>query len=303
VTSVAEMLPRALTPMMKVDTHAPRGLPLVNLDTGMMETLLMNLAVNARDAMPNGGTISITAKAVAITAAEAASKPEARAGEFVCLSVRDTGTGIPPEVLPRIFEPFFTTKPVGKGTGLGLATVYGIVKQHQGWIEVQSKVDQGTVFQVYLPALPAKKPAPPVAEPNKQTRGRETILVVDDEPDLRELVTQVLESDGYHILSAGSGEEAMEIWSKREGPVHLLLTDMVMPDGLTGRKLAERLKSDDSGLKVIYTSGYSAGIPGNGLTSDEEEHFLPKPYRPATLLRLVRDHLDRRGAEKAPTAA
>jgi CheY-like chemotaxis protein len=260
----------------------------------MMETLLMNLAVNARDAMPEGGILSLAAAAVTLDPAEAGSTQDSRSGQFVRLSVSDTGSGIPPEVLPRIFEPFFTTKPIGKGTGLGLATVYGIAKQHHGWVEVQSQVNHGTAFHVFLPVLPASEPrkTPPPTSPAKPA-ARETILVVDDEPDLRELVAQVLESGGYKVVSAGSGAQALEKWDQRLGDIHLLLTDIVMPDGLTGRKLADRLRSEDPRLRVIFTSGYSAGLPGTELANVEARSFLAKPYRPATLLRFVRDCLDR----------
>ncbi len=292
--AVAEMLPRVLTPMTKVNAAAAAGLPLVSADGAMMETLLMNLSVNARDAMPDGGRLDITAEAVTLDGTVASSNPEARTGQFVRLSVKDTGSGIPPEILPRIFEPFFTTKPVGKGTGLGLATVYGIVKQHQGWVEVHSQVNRGTTFDIFLPALAAhaarQSPAPSKA--SLPGYPDETILVVDDEPDLRELVVQVLESAGYRVLSAGSGTQALEQWASRSADIHLLLTDIVMPDGLTGCKLASRLQSEDPRLRVIYTSGYTAGMPGTELANVDTQNFLPKPYRPAALLRIVRECLD-----------
>jgi two-component system NtrC family sensor kinase len=305
--AIVEMMPRVLTPAIKVDAHAAPGLPLINADAAMIETLLMNLAGNARDAMPEGGIFSISAAPFTLGPAEVSSNAEARAGQFVRLSVSDTGCGIPPEILPRIFEPFFTTKPIGKGTGLGLATVYGIARQHEGWVEVQSKVNLGTSFHVFLPALAASEPrktAPPASVPTRPT-GRETILVVDDEPDLRDLVSQVLESGGYHVLSAGSGAQALEQWAKHPGDIHLLLTDIVMPDGLTGRKLADQLLSEDPRLRVIFTSGYSAGQPGTELANVEARSFLAKPYRPAALLRIVRECLDRPVAspDKAQQAA
>jgi two-component system NtrC family sensor kinase len=292
--SIAEMMPRFLTPTIKVHAHIAAGLPLVSADAAMMETLLMNLAVNARDAMPGGGILNIAASSLTLGSAEVSSNPDARAGQFVRLSVSDTGSGIPPEVLPRIFEPFFTTKPVGKGTGLGLATVYGIARQHHGWVEVQSRVNHGTSFHIYLPALSASEPrkTPPPISRAKPSAARETILVVDDEPDLRELVAQVLETGGYKVISAGSGAQALEQWAKHRGEIHLLLTDIVMPDGLTGRKLANQLQSEDPRLRVIFTSGYNAGQPGTELATIEPRNFLAKPYRPATLLQLVRDCLD-----------
>jgi two-component system, cell cycle sensor histidine kinase and response regulator CckA len=291
---VAEMLPRVLTSAVEVEVRMPEGLPCVSGDTPMMETLLMNLAVNARDAMAEGGKLSIAAELVTFTAGEPSANPETRAGDFIRLSVSDTGSGIPPEVLPRIFEPFFTTKPVGKGTGLGLATVYGIVKQHQGWVEVRSQVNFGTAFHIFLPASAGRQARQTAPPPKPATPGavRETILVVDDEPDLRDLVTQVLESGGYHVVSAGCGAEALEQWAKRKADIHLLLTDIVMPDGLTGSKLAARLQAEDPRLRVLFTSGYSAGMPGTELANVDERHFLAKPYRPATLLRVVRECLD-----------
>jgi len=293
-SAVASITPRIVTPTMEVAAHAPPGLPLVSADGAMLETLLVNLAVNARDAMPEGGKLSILAAPVTLGQAEAASNPDARAGEFVRLSVSDTGSGIPPEILPRIFEPFFSITPIGRGAGLGLATVYGIVKQHQGWIEVQSQVNQGTTFHIFLPVLAAGEPCqtPPAPEPAKPALSHETILVVDDEPDLRDLVTQVLESGGYDVISAGSGAEALEQWAKCQRNVHLLLTDIVMPDGLTGRQLASRLQAENPALRVLYTSGYTAGVPGTELANIEERNFLPKPYRPSTLLRVVRQCLD-----------
>jgi nitrogen-specific signal transduction histidine kinase/CheY-like chemotaxis protein len=295
LATVWDILPRILTERVKVTLHAPPGLPDISADGAMLETLIMNLAFNARDAMPEGGQLSITAEAVELPAA-ADSNPEAHAGQFVRLTVSDTGTGIPPEDLPRIFDPFFTTKPVGKGTGLGLATVYGIAQQHHGWVEVRSEVGVGTTFLVFIPALLAARPPQPAAKPpppETAGTGRETILVVEDEPDLRDLVAQVLESRDYRVLTAASGAKALETWSRREGDIHLLLTDMVMPDGLTGRKLAEKLTGEDPRLRVIFTSGYSAGMPGTDLDNVEEGSFLPKPYRSSTLLQIVRDCLDR----------
>ena len=185
--------------------------------------------------------MKVFADTVEIGADAARANPEMRPGRFVRLTVADTGCGIAPEVLPRIFEPFFTTKPVGKGTGLGLAAVYGIARQHHGWVEVQSKVNEGATFHVLIPAIasvkPAQNPAPP--KPGGSTGGGETILVVEDDPDLRDLVSQILESCGYKVVSAGSGAEALETWAKCRADIHLLLTDMMLPDGFSGRNLAE----------------------------------------------------------------
>jgi PAS domain S-box-containing protein len=305
MTAVSEMLPRVLTPMIEVEVHAQADLPDMCADAGMLETLLMNLAVNARDAMPEGGSLKVSADMVEIAADAPRANPEMRQGRFVRLSVADTGCGIVPEILPRIFDPFFTTKPVGKGTGLGLATVYGIARQHHGWVEVQSKVNEGTTFHVLIPAIasvkPAQKPIPP--KPGGSAGGGETILVVEDDPDLRDLVSQVLESCGYKVVSARSGAEALETWAKCRADIRLLLTDMKLPDGFTGQNLAARLTSDNPRLRVVFTSGYSAGMPGTKLATVEQRHFLAKPYRPATLLEVVRRCLDEPLSEMASAAA
>jgi two-component system cell cycle sensor histidine kinase/response regulator CckA len=294
LATIADTLPRLLTSGIKLEAHAASDLPSVCTDAGMMDCLLMNLALNSRDAMPEGGQLSITAELVTFSAAEVSSHPQRRVGDFVRLSVSDTGAGIPPEILPHIFEPFFTTKSDSQSAGMGLATVYGIVKHHQGWLEVQSKVNHGTTFLIYLPVWAGDESghAAHVAEPKEPAGSRETILVVDDEPDLRDLLSQVLETDGYQVLSAASSSEALDQWAKRHGDIQLLLTDIVMPDGLSGRKLADRLRSEDPRLRVIFTSGYTAGQAGTELANLEERHFLPKPYRPNTLLRVVRECLD-----------
>lgn len=220
---------------------------------------------------------------------------EARSGHFVCLRVTDTGSGIEPRILNRIFEPFFTTKEVGKGTGLGLATVYGIIKQHEGWIEVQSELTHGTTFEIYLPVTIANK-----AQISSETisraaiGGNETILVVEDEPALRELVVNILKLYGYFVFEAESGPEALDLWVKHRKKIDLVLTDLVMPEGISGRDLAERLQAENPELKVIYTSGYSPGMAGKDIALLEGFNFLPKPYPPSRLAQMVRECLDAR---------
>jgi PAS domain S-box-containing protein len=266
---------------------------LIKADKSMMEQVLLNLVVNARDAMPKGGQLSIKISALKITANQRTYRSEARAGEFVCLTVADTGCGIDPENLRRIFEPFFTTKEVGKGTGLGLATVYGIINQHQGWIEADSELGKGATFRVYLPlardgvAATDEKPAPAVVR-----GGNETILVVEDEAALRELVCRVLESHGYKILEAETGVKALEIWQTNKKKIDLLLTDLVMPDRLNGRELADALRADRPKLKVIFTSGYSEDVIGKDFVLKRGLHYLQKPYDPQKLAQTVRDCLD-----------
>jgi len=294
VNGISKMLERLLGAPIALEFVPAPSLPAVSSDVGMIEQVLLNLAVNARDAMSSGGRLTIRTAARTISENEAQRNPEARAGSFVCLSVSDTGCGIATEILPRIFEPFFTTKAAGKGTGLGLATVYGIVKQHQGWIEVESRVGQGTRFDTFLPA--SSKPATAKAQPvaSAATRGgRETILLAEDEPALRRLAARVLQNLGYEVLEAGSGVEAIQVWEQYGRKVDLLLTDLVMPDGLTGRELAKKMQSKESTLKVIYTSGYSPETAETAFVFREGTNFLQKPYHPRKLAETVRSCLDR----------
>jgi CheY-like chemotaxis protein len=263
---------------------------LVSADIGMVEQLLLNLIVNARDAMPQGGSIIITTEAVSIDASHAETHPEAQTGEFVCIAVGDTGTGIYPEYLPRIFEPFFTTKEAGKGAGFGLATVHGIVKQHRGWIEVTSQVGTGTTFKIFLPASAsnaAKKSTPQTkAIP---ARGCEKILLVEDDADVRMVTRGFLEGSGYKIWEAANGLEALNVWKANASQIDLLLTDFIMPGGLNGWELADRLRGERPGLKVILMSGYNSDLPGK---IQPHSHILPKPFSWESLTETVRTCLD-----------
>jgi CheY-like chemotaxis protein len=243
--------------------------------------------------MPKGGRIIIETSAVEFDEAAAAQFAQARPGSFVCLSVSDTGCGIPPEILPRIFEPFFTTKEVGKGTGLGLATVFGIVQQHKGWIHVYSEVGRGTTFRIFLPRLttaPDKKAA--WASLASVRGGHETLLLVEDELPLRTSTRKILSHLGYRVLEAANGAEALELWQRHRPEIRLLLTDLVMPGGMTGRELAEQLLQQDARLKVVYTSGYSAEIIGKDLVLEEGVNYLPKPFESRKLAEIIRHRLD-----------
>ena len=247
-------------------------------DSGMVDQVLMNLAVNARDAMPDGGWLIITTSAVNLDEPAAAQLPAARPGAFVCLSISDNGCGIAPEILPRIFEPFFTTKGVGKGTGLGLATVFGIVQQHRGWINIHSEVGQGTTFCVYFP-----REARPTAEISAQpkpvpARGTATILLVEDDDTLRASVRKALERLGYRVIEADSGLDALEMWRQNRDAISLLITDMVMPGGLNGKELARRLVLDNPQLKVLYTSGYNTDLAQKNFRLEADLNFLAKPF-------------------------
>jgi CheY-like chemotaxis protein len=267
--------------------------PCIHADAGMMDQILLNLVVNSRDAMPEGGKLAIETSLVEVDKERTALSPEAHEGSFACLSVSDTGCGIPEELLPRIFEPFFTTKDVGKGTGLGLATIYGIVQQHHGWVEVESKKGLGTIFRIFLPSvrLSIKKIATQ-AIPKVPAQGSETILVVEDDATLRLLVKEVLTNLGYRVLEASSGQEALETWERSRENIHLLLTDLVMPNGMSGVELAKKLLETHPELKIVYTSGYSREIAGKDLHLHEGVNFIAKPYYPNKLAQTIRTGLD-----------
>jgi two-component system cell cycle sensor histidine kinase/response regulator CckA len=289
--NMAKMLQRLLGDDVAFASRCDPTISTIEADTGMIEQVVMNLAVNARDAMPKGGQLLITTSSVEINESYVQQHPESRPGSFVCLGVTDTGVGMSKETLARIFEPFFTTKEVGKGTGLGLATVYGIVKQHQGWVEVVSEVNVGATFKIYFPAT--AKPADLPEKPGSNTEirgGHETILLVEDEPVLRDLARIILKDYDYEVLEAGSGVEALKIWDERKGQIDLLLTDMVMPEGVSGRELAETLRARKPSLKVIFTSGYSSEVMGESSLGDIR--FLQKPYPPPQLAQTVRECLD-----------
>jgi CheY-like chemotaxis protein len=261
----------------------------------MLEQVIMNLAVNARDAMPRGGELHIDTNRASLDTAYARKILEARKGEHVVLSVRDTGSGIPPDIMARIFEPFFTTKAPDQGTGLGLATVYGIVKQHDGWVEVESQVGLGTTFKVFLPCVPrVAGTAPASAVERKLEGGSETVLVVEDESTVQTLARLILEQQGYKVLTAASGVQAMEVWKQNAATIDLLLTDVVMPDGMTGRELAEELRGQKPELRIICTSGYGRDTTGmdTEFMKRARIRFLQKPYRPQMLARIIRESLD-----------
>jgi PAS domain S-box-containing protein len=294
VHSMSKMLQRLLGEDVSLHVHFGKQLPAIHADQGMIEQVLMNLAVNSRDAMPHGGQLILNTAAVELLEDQPLPHPDALPGQYVLLSVGDTGTGIAPESLPHIFEPFFTTKDVGKGTGLGLATVYGIVRQHLGWVSVNSEVGRGTLFQIWLPA---SQEVPDDISENAfiplSDGGKETILVVEDEPALRLLVRSILERAGYRVLEAESGVAALELWEERGVGIDLVVTDMVMPDGLSGRELGQRLLQEKPSLKVIYSSGYSPDVIGEEFLQKENNHFLQKPYHPNKLIELVRHCLDK----------
>jgi nitrogen-specific signal transduction histidine kinase/ActR/RegA family two-component response regulator/HAMP domain-containing protein len=295
VGNMTKMLQRLIGENISLRFNPPGELPIIVGDTGMMEQVLMNLSVNARDAMPQGGALTIELKDTHVDENYIQSHPEAHVGRCIRLRVADTGCGMDAKTLMHIFEPFFTTKEVGKGTGLGLATVYGIVKQHDGWLEVGSEPGKGTTFDVFFPAgdemaVFSEKsivPATPVAG------GTETILVVEDEPVLREMARDILEEYGYKILEASSGKDALALWQRRNCQINLLLTDMVMPEGVSGVDLAEQLLAKQPQLKIIFTSGYTANEVSSEVLARTRARFLQKPYSHDELAKIVRECLDK----------
>jgi len=292
VGKLAKMLKRILGEDISLCVHCGSNLPLVQADAGMMDQVLMNLAVNARDAMPNGGKLTICTFDETIGEEYLQWNSHAKPGSYTCLSVADTGEGIAPEILQHIFEPFFTTKGVDKGTGLGLATVYGIVRQHRGWIHVCSEVGKGTVFRIYLPrGTETAEKGLGVGKDNVPT-GTETILLVEDEPALRALNKKLLARAGYTVIEACSGVAAMEIWNEQRAHIDLVLTDVVMPDGVSGPELVKQLRRKKPSLRVIFVSGYIGDSFGKNQLI-EAENFLQKPCPFGDLARMVRDVLDK----------
>jgi two-component system cell cycle sensor histidine kinase/response regulator CckA len=259
----------------------------------------MNLAINARDAMPRGGKILIRTASVDLNSGDERLRSGLQAGRYVMLQVTDTGHGMDTETVERVFEPFFTTKAKGKGTGLGLATVYSVIKQAMGDIRVQSELGRGTTFTIYLPGVTANMP---VAAPEKKAAPAapctETILLVEDEDGVRRLLKHVLAKEGYNVVEAASGPEALGMYQQLRRPVDLLLTDIVMPR-MSGRELADRMVKLQPGLKIIFMSGYTdEAIAGTGSLA---ALFLSKPLRPDILVTRVREVLDSVKAECAPS--
>lgn len=289
VVRLGDLLRRLLGERIRIEVHTAHEPVWVDADTDMLDQAVMNLSVNARDAMPQGGTLTLSTGVVALDEQTAARLPEARAGEFACLSVADTGIGMPPEVCARVFEPFFTTKEVGRGTGLGLPSVHGMVHQLNGWISVESAVGRGTVFRVYLPRariLRPKRTRPPAAP--RPTGHNETILLVEDEQPLREAATVMLQRLGYRVSPAADAREALAVWEGAGGAFDLLFSDIVMPGGINGIQLAELLQDRLPTLRVLLTSGYSDEIGRAEASARGDTAFLAKPFDSASLARAVR---------------
>jgi len=296
IENLLRMLRRVIGEDVHLEWKPDAQLPYVAADIGMMEQVILNLVLNARDAMPKGGCLLLSTERVFIDEAHPRPAPEARSGEFVCCTVSDEGTGIASEHLPHIFEPFFTTKDTGKGTGLGLATAYGIVKQHNGWMEVQTCVGVGSTFQMFIPIA-----APPVIlESPESTRsslrgGNERILLVEDDPSVCLTTRRILEAYGYEVVSASSGRDVLNSPRYITTGFNLLLTDLVLPGGVSGQELEKELQRENPGLKAIFVSGHAYGTAATDtdlIRRDQAGCFLQKPYSSQQLLKAVRKALD-----------
>ncbi len=288
IGNLAKMVKRIIGEDIYLQCQFAENLPSVRADVGLTEQVLLNLFVNARDAMPAGGTIFIGTEAVDVDDHTVAEHPAASVGKFVCVTVRDTGAGIPPENLPRIFEPFFTTKPAGKGTGLGLATAYNIVQQHGGWIEVASTIGKGTTFKIFLPANASREKDEVASRPKGNSTGnQEKILLVEDDADVRNLIRTALQRANYDVQEAASGIEALELCKKNTVKFDLLLTDVVIPGGTSGQQLAEQMQAVQPQLKVIFMSGYHP----DSTKMEPHRYFLQKPCPISVLAETIRDCL------------
>lgn len=291
VEEMGKLLPRLIGEDIELLIRTDEKLGTIRADASQMEQVLMNLAVNARDAMPSGGKLVVETSNCDLDHAFTASHPLMKPGPYVVLAVTDSGTGMDAETQAHIFEPFFTTKEKGKGTGLGLAMVYGIVKQSGGFIWVYSELNKGTSFKIYLPRVDrAEEHLTPTHPSAEVPMGSETVLLAEDEQDVREIAREFLESGGYCVIEAEDGREAMELARQNRGKIQLLVTDMVMP-GMTGQELAVRLQSEDPGLNVIFMSGYSERAATEMADADPSVRLLCKPFSRAAILRAVRESL------------
>ncbi|MGD8502736.1 MAG: response regulator, partial [Syntrophobacterales bacterium] len=290
-----ELLGRTIPRMIEVQVHLAENLKLINADSVQLKQVLMNLAVNAKDAMPEGGKLMIETENVSLDHEFCRRYAEVKPGDYVLLSLSDTGHGMEKETLEHIFDPFYTTKEVGKGTGLGLAIVYGIVKNHEGYIMCYSEPQQGTIFKIYLPVIePEIKPANVLdqSEPEVQVEGgSETILLVDDEEFIRELGIDVLGQAGYEVLTAADGESALQLYRQAQERIALVILDLIMP-GMGGRKCLEELLRLNPQVKVLIASGYSSDASTKGALETGAKSFVSKPYDTKHLLKLVREVLD-----------
>jgi two-component system cell cycle sensor histidine kinase/response regulator CckA len=287
LTDSFRMARRLIQENVQITLRLAEDLAAVDVDAGQMEQVLLNLLINARDAMPDGGMVTIATENLVLDDHVGRANPDLPAGSYVLWSVADTGSGMPPTIRNRIFEPFFTTKERGRGTGLGLATVYGIVQQSAGHIRVESEVGRGTVFRIFLPtALPREAPPPPPTRPSGHRHGHETILVVEDEAALRRITERILRAHGYTVLLAANGSEAQRVSDEHRGPIHAVLMDVVMP-GPSGRLVADWMAQARPEARIIYLSGYTNSEIARHGVLEPGTRFLQKPYSSQVLLETI----------------
>jgi signal transduction histidine kinase/ActR/RegA family two-component response regulator len=293
VENLEKMLVRLIGEDIELKTIIYPDLEPIKADSGQIEQILMNLIVNARDAMQNGGSLTIKTSKIELVESYCEKHPNLKPGRYAVITVSDTGCGMDEDTKARIFEPFFTSKPKGEGTGLGLATTFGIVKQHKGHIEVYTKPDVGTSFEIYLPVFTGKVERQKEQDEYDQLpKGTETILLVEDDEIVQRVAIRILERLGYNVLRASNGRKAMALVEEYDKDIDLLITDIVMP-GMSGDELAEELKELRPDVKVLYTSGYAEGAVVNSKVLESEECFLGKPYTQDSLSRKVRQILEK----------
>jgi signal transduction histidine kinase/ActR/RegA family two-component response regulator len=299
VSDINKLLERLIGEDIELSVKLGSDLRRIKVDPGQIEQVLVNLAVNARDAMPRGGKLTIETTAVELSQEYADKHIGLQAGRYLVLTVSDNGTGMDEKTKERIFEPFFTTKEKDKGTGLGLSTVYGIVKQSGAHISVYSEMGYGTTFKIYLPEHDAPETTEPAALPIGNWGGSETVLLVEDEDAVRGLARQILEEEGYSVLEASRGEEALSLCAAYEQTIQLLLTDVVMPE-TSGKEVADRLRTLRPDIKVLFMSGYTDDAIVHHGVLDAKVQFIQKPFTPIALAKKVREVIDSNGSNGAP---
>jgi CheY-like chemotaxis protein len=290
IHDLGEMMPILLGEHIVVSIKSDPSVWPVRADRAQIEQVIVNLIVNARDAMPDGGKLTLSVRNVT-TQADDLSHPELGSGSFVMISVRDTGHGMDEDTRARVFDPFFTTKPVGQGSGLGLSTAYGFIKQSGGYIQVESAPSQGTTVEVYLPRADGEIAETPASAVRGAPGGHETILIAEDEASVRALLREVLGRAGYQLLEADSGPEAMDVAASHQGTIHLLVADVVMPV-MSGSELAEWLEPIRPDLRVLLISGYAQSLSIDEAERSSRFAFLQKPFTPDELLSRIRALLD-----------
>ncbi|MEE8584949.1 MAG: ATP-binding protein, partial [Acidobacteriota bacterium] len=295
IGQVDKILRRLIGEHIQLSSRLESGLPRIQADPGQIEQVILNLAVNARDAMPEGGQLTIKTRSAQIDKFWVGRHSKMEPGRYVLLEVSDTGLGMDEATQQRIFEPFFTTKSQNGGTGLGLATVYSIVKQHNGAIQVVSQPGQGTCFRIYFPSIGGDAPPDRIVglESDAAQGGSETILVVEDLGELRHMIQAILEGKGYEVLTAANGVDALKLANAHNGKINLMLTDMVMPE-MGGLELSENFLAQHPETKILYISGYTDTVDLDGSTLGEQRDFLQKPFNPGSLAQKVRQLLDSR---------